>query len=252
MWHSLGICGGPSLRIPCIGAARGFAPAIRRQAEPDPAVKYHQTPLTPLPASPQESELTQAKAICYTLGALSKSERFQVEVEMERDAHLRDETVRRLETAADSLLPEPDETARPSPAVKAQLLRSIDVLSGLENFMAQFVRTPDDCIVVTDTDSHITWANTAFSKMCGYSLDELKGKRPGQLLHGPRTSPRVLRRLGKAIRLGKKRTEEVINYHKNGHPYWVRLTISPIVDTEGKACGFISVERELASKPIPR
>jgi PAS domain S-box-containing protein len=233
---------------------RGFAPAIRHQAEPDSAVKYHQTPLTPSPASSQDFELTQAKAICYTLGAFSESERFQVEVEMERDAHLREETVRRLETAADSLLPEPDEAAAagPSRAVKTQLLRSIDVLSGLESFMAQFVRTPNDCIVVTDTDSHITWANAAFSKMCGYSLDELKGKRPGQLLHGPRTSARVLRRLGKAIRLGKKRTEEVINYHKAGHPYRVRLTISPIVDTEGKACGFISVERELASKPIPR
>jgi PAS domain S-box-containing protein len=118
--------------------------------------------------------------------------------------------------------------------------------------MARFVRTPNDCIVVTDTDSHITWANAAFSKMCGYSLDELTGKRPGQLLHGPRTSARVLRRLRKAIRLAKRRTEDVINYHKDGHPYWVRLTISPIVDTEGKACGFISVERELVSKPVPR
>ena len=215
-------------------------------------MKFHQTPLTPLPASPQGSELTQAKAICYALGVLSESERLRVEVEMERDARLREETVRRLETAAASLLPEPGEAAGPSPVVKAQLLRSIDVLSGLESFMAQIVRSPHDCIVVTDTATHITWANAAFSKMCGYSLDELKGKRPGQLLHGPRTSPRVLRRLRKAIRLGKKRTEEVINYHKNGHPYWVRLTISPIVDTEGKACGFISVERELASKPVPQ
>jgi PAS domain S-box-containing protein len=212
-------------------------------------VKHHQTSL---PANPQESELTQAKAICYTLGGFSESERFQVEVEMERDVHLREETVRRLETAAESLLPEPDEATGPSPDVKAQLLRLIDVFSGLEGFMAQFVRNPNDCVVVTDTDSHITWANAAFSKMCGYSLDELKGKRPGQLLHGPRTSARVLRRLRKAIRLGKRRTEEVVNYHKDGHPYWVRLTISPIVDTEGKACGFISVERELASKSVPR
>jgi PAS domain S-box-containing protein len=212
-------------------------------------VKHHHTPL---PASSQDSELTQAKAICYTLGGFSESERFQVEVEMERDVHLREETVRRLETAADSLLPEPDEAAGPSPAVKAQLLRLIDVLSGLEGFMAQFVRYPNDCIVITDTDSHITWVNAAFSKMCGYSLGELKGKRPGQLLHGPRTSARVQRRLRKSIRLAKKRTEDVINYHKDGHPYWVRLTVSPIVDTEGKACGFISIERELVSKPIPR
>lgn len=196
--------------------------------------------------------MTVAKAICYALGGFSESERLQVEVEMERDVRLRQETMRRLETAADSLLSIPDEATGPSPGVRAELLRSIDVLSGLEGFMAQFVKFPDDCIVITDTNSHIIWVNAAFSKMCGYSLGELKGKRPGQLLHGPRTSARVLRRLRKAIRSGKVRTEEVVNYHKNGHPYWVRLTISPIVDTEGKACGFISIERELASKPIPR
>jgi PAS domain S-box-containing protein len=196
--------------------------------------------------------VTQAKAICYALGGFSESERFQVEVQMERDVRLRQETVRRLETAADSFLSEPDEPAGPGPGVKARLLRSIDVLSGLEAFMAQFAATPNDCIVVTDTDSRVTWVNAAFSKMCGYSLGELKGKRPGQLFHGPRTSTRALRRLRKAIRSRKVRTEELINYHKDGHPYWVRLTISPIVDTQGKACGFISIEKELVSKPIPR
>jgi PAS domain S-box-containing protein len=197
--------------------------------------------------------MTQAKAICYTLGGFSESERFQVEVEMERDVRLQQETVRRLETAADSFVSELDEAPEgPSPSVKAELLRSIDALSGVEAFMGQFVADPKECIVVTDTNSHITWANAAFSKMCGYSLDELKGRRPGQLLHGPRTSPWVLRRLRKAIRSRKVRTEEVINYHKDGHPYWVRLTICPIVGTEGKACGFISLEKELVSKPLPR
>lgn len=101
-------------------------------------------------------------------------------------------------------------------------------------------------------DSRITWVNAAFSKMCGYSLGELQGRKPAQLLHGPRTSARALRRLGQAIRSLKVRTEDVINYHKDGHPYWVRMTISPVVDTNGDARGFISIERELVSKPPPR
>lgn len=216
-------------------------------------MKHHQTSLLVIP---QEPELTRAKAICYALGGFSESERLQVEVEMERDVRLQRETFRRLETAADSFLsefePDEDHKPAPSPDVKAQLFRSIDALSGLETFMARFVTDSNDCMVVTDTDSHIIWVNAAFSRMCGYTLGELRGKRPGQLLHGPRTSARVLRRLGKAIRSRKIRTAEVINYHKDGHPYWVRLTICPIVDTEGKARGFISVEKELVSKPVPR
>lgn len=194
--------------------------------------------------------------MCYALGGLSESDRFEFEVRMERDTSLQRETVRRLETVAESLLTEPDatpdETTGPGPGVRQRVLQSIDASIGIDALMSHFATAPGDCIVVTDMDSRITWVNAAFSKMCGYSLGELQGRKPAQLLHGPRTSSRALRRLGQAIRSLKVRTEDVINYHKDGHPYWVRMTISPVVDTNGDARGFISIERELVSKPPPR
>ena len=190
--------------------------------------------------------------MCYALGGFSESERFQVEVRMERDPHLRRETLRRLETAAESSCAELDVTEGPSPAVRDRVLRSAHALGGIEDFMKQFVTSPDECLVVTDVQSRITWANPAFSKMCGYSLSELRGQRPGQLLHGSLTDLKALKRLRKAVRSMKIKTEELINYHKDGHPYWVRLTISPIVDTDGQGRGFVSIERELVSKPIPQ
>ncbi len=168
---------------------------------------------------------------------------------MERNARLRSETVQRLETAAECLEPgEFGPIPEPSAGLRDQILRSIDALTGVDGFMAKIAGCPDDCLVVTDADSRITWANPAFSRMCGYSLGELQGHKPGQLLHGPRTSPGAIRRMRKAVQKRRARTEEIVNYHKDGHPYWVRLTISPVLDADGRARGFFSIARQLPFK----
>jgi PAS domain S-box-containing protein len=205
-----------------------------------------------LPPKPLEADLTQAVALCYALGALSEQERFEAEVQMERDAHFRKEMLCRLEVAAESLLAGDEGDQSPSFEVKQRVLRSIDALAGIDRFMASFAPSQNDCVVVTDDKTHITWVNSAFIKMCGYSLNELKGKKPGRLLHGPLTSRRAIRRLRQAVRRASVCTEELVNYHKDGQPYWVRLTISPIADASGHARGWIAIEKEIVEKKIPR
>lgn len=158
--------------------------------------------------------------------------------------------LRRLEVASESFLAGDEGT--PSPEVRERVLSSIDAMAGVKGFMAQFTASRDDCIVVTDDKTYITWVNPAFTKMCGYSLTELQGRKPGQLLHGPRTSSWAVRRLRRAVRKVKVCTEELINYHKDGQPYWVRLTISPIADAAGRARGWIAIEKELVGKKVPR
>jgi PAS domain S-box-containing protein len=204
-----------------------------------------------LPPKPLEADLTQAVALCYTLGALSEQERFEAEVQMERDAHLRKEMLCRLEVASESLLAGDEGNQSPSSEVKQRVLRSIDALAGIDRFMASFAPSQNDCVVMTDDKTHFTWVNPAFIKMCGYSLHELKGEKPGRLLHGPLTSSGAVRRLRQAVRSVKVCTEELVNYHKDDQPYLVRLTISPIADTSGQARGWIAIEKELVGKKIP-
>ncbi len=80
--------------------------------------------------------------------------------------------------------------------------------------------------------------------MCGYGLRELRGKKPGAVLQGPRSHPAAIARMGDAIPQGKPCREELINYHKNGNAYRVSIGINPILDSKGIPRGFLAIEHE--------
>ena len=90
-------------------------------------------------------------------------------------------------------------------------------------------------IVVTDArqpDNPIVLANQAFMDMTGYSDDEIIG-RNCRFLQGPGTSPDTLERVREAIRGRLDVTVELLNYRKDGTPFWNQLYISPVCDEAG-------------------
>jgi PAS domain S-box-containing protein len=139
----------------------------------------------------------------------------------------------------------------PRPDIKQQVLRTVDAAKGAAKLMNHFTQSPGECLVVTDGERRVTWVNEAFSLMCGYSLQELKGKSPGRLLGGSMTDPTSSQRIREALNSAQLITEEILNYRKSGRPYWVRLTICPIVNTANKVCGFIALGRENPSRALP-
>ncbi|GAL34050.1 two-component sensor [Vibrio maritimus] len=70
------------------------------------------------------------------------------------------------------------------------------------------------------------WVNNGFTALSGYTLDETKGKKPGMLLQGPETDISTVRRLSRAIQDAQPIECELVNYHKNGTPYWIDISIS--------------------------
>lgn len=110
--------------------------------------------------------------------------------------------------------------------------------------LAAVAKQLSDAIVLTDSSGRVTWVNPAFTRLCGYTFDEMKGRKPGHLLRGPETDPGAAQTLSDAIRLRRPVVVEMINYHKSGQPYTVSISLSPLRDSAGKAAGFMAVERE--------
>jgi len=102
--------------------------------------------------------------------------------------------------------------------------------------------------VSTDADGHIESINPSFTDLCGYRLHELTGKKPGHVLQGPGTSPEAVEMLRAAVKAGAACELEMMNYHKNGIPYWVHIRIDPIIDAAGAVTGYDAVEKKL---PMP-
>jgi len=103
-------------------------------------------------------------------------------------------------------------------------------------------------VIITDHKGHTQWVNEGFTRLTGYSLDEISGLPPGKLLQGPDTDPDTIQRIRGKLAQGEAFTEEILNYHQNGKPYWIRMTISPIRDAGGNIQQFIAIEDDITEQ----
>ncbi|GLU53827.1 PAS domain S-box protein [Dyadobacter frigoris] len=103
-----------------------------------------------------------------------------------------------------------------------------------------------DMIVTTDADGVITWVNDAFQKRSEYSMDEIIGRRPSELVQGPDTSMETRKRLRQGLANKVSMSEIILNYSKSGEQYWIDLNINPIIDEHGKCTHFIAVMRDIS------
>ncbi len=113
--------------------------------------------------------------------------------------------------------------------------------------LASVAKQLSDPVVLTDAEGRVEWINAAFTAMCGYTLEEMKGLKPGDLLQGPDTDPAAVVTLHDAVALHRPASVELVNYRKNGEPYVVWITLHPLRDRDGRPAGFMAIERETSA-----
>lgn len=99
----------------------------------------------------------------------------------------------------------------------------------------------DSAVLISKTDTRgvITYANTDFIEVSGYSESELIGKSHNIVRH-PDMPPAAFADLWKHVQAGKLWHGIVKNRCKNGDYYWVEANVTPITE-HGKITGFLSV-----------
>jgi PAS domain S-box-containing protein len=99
--------------------------------------------------------------------------------------------------------------------------------------------------LIADREGHALWANPAFVSMCGHELEEIVGRKPGPLLQGPDTSPVAAAELSRAVQESRSCRVSLVNYHKSGRPYLVRIYLHPVRDLYGEVRFFCAVEFDI-------
>lgn len=108
-----------------------------------------------------------------------------------------------------------------------------------------------DNFTITDpsiSGNPIVFASRGFLKMTGYSREELIG-RNGRMFQGPRTNRRSVMEIREAIR--EERTIEVnlLNYRKDGTPFWMFFRMSPVFcKKDGRVTHFVAVQVPIVSR----
>jgi len=103
-------------------------------------------------------------------------------------------------------------------------------------------------VVIADPQGRVEWCNTAFERLTGYSLLEIKGKESGLVLKGPDTDPTTVSLLQRAIQRGEGCKIEILNYAKDGRPIWQAVDLQPVRDRAGRVTKFIAVETDITER----
>jgi PAS domain S-box-containing protein len=106
----------------------------------------------------------------------------------------------------------------------------------------------DNVAIVTNAQGEIEWVNHSFHKLTGYTFAEVVGKRPGDFLQGAKTSKETVAAIRYALARQEPFSGEILNYTKDGSPYWLLLNINPVFDDDGKLVQFIAIENEITTR----
>lgn len=114
--------------------------------------------------------------------------------------------------------------------------------------MAELARRTDNGVAIADAQGNVQWVNEGFTRLTGFTLDEVRGQRPGTLLQGPDTSPETVQKMAERLRAGEGFRVELVNYRKDGQRYWVSLEVQPLRDAQGRITGYMGLQSDITPR----
>lgn len=112
----------------------------------------------------------------------------------------------------------------------------------------EILKQSNSMIIITNARREIKWVNNAFTKVTGYTLEEVIGKNPGALLQGKESDQSAIDSLRKAIRNNESFETEILNYKKDGTAYWVNIKGKPLFNKEGEVEHYFAIEEDITER----
>ncbi|MEI7784384.1 MAG: EAL domain-containing protein [Betaproteobacteria bacterium] len=109
----------------------------------------------------------------------------------------------------------------------------------------------NDVVYITEQPAgqplRIVFVNEAFSRLTGYSAQEVQGQHP-RLLRGPLTQASELARIAKALRRQQAVRSELIHYRKDGQTFWLELELVPVGESDRGSAHWVAVGRDITAR----
>jgi len=128
--------------------------------------------------------------------------------------------------------------------------RVMAALAGREDELrlgAQVLQSITEAVVITGPGRAVLSVNRAHQCITGYTEDELIGLNLS-LLQGPLTDPGTVAAMRQALAAEADFSGEVLNYRKDGVPFWNDLLMSPVRDAQGRLTHFVGITRDVTRR----
>ncbi len=113
------------------------------------------------------------------------------------------------------------------------------------NILSSIAAENTNGVVISNKDGKVEWVNKSFEEMTGYSLEEIKNTKPGKFLQGKDTNPETIAYLRKQIHAGEPFVCEILNYHRTGRPYWLRIQGQALKDKDNNIIKYFAIEEDI-------
>jgi len=115
------------------------------------------------------------------------------------------------------------------------------------NRLALVARSTSNSVVITNLQRRITWVNTGFERITGYSASEVLGQSPS-FLQFEGTDRQTITNMRQAFNAGRSFQGEILNRHKSGKAYWLSMDIQPIREADGRVTGFMAIQTDITER----
>lgn len=106
--------------------------------------------------------------------------------------------------------------------------------------------SPNGVVMADATQSAMPmiYVNDAFYTLTGYLPEEVLG-RNCRILQGRDTDPETVTAIRRAIQRQESIEVTLLNYRKDGAPFWNHLSLSPMLDTKGECTHYIGIQQDI-------
>lgn len=111
--------------------------------------------------------------------------------------------------------------------------------------LSKVVSNTSTSVLITDKNGLVEYVNPGFERLSGYTLAEVKGKKPSSLLQREQTDKDTVKRISQKLKAREPFYEEILNFTKEGVPYWIVLSVNPIFNETGEHTGFVGVSSDV-------
>ena len=112
------------------------------------------------------------------------------------------------------------------------------------------VLATDICFAISDPrrpDNPLVWVNPAFSRVTGYTAEDVVG-RNCRFLQGPSTDRAAVAQIADDLAAGRSSDVTLLNYRADGTAFWNHLSISPVLDGEGRLVAHVGVQSDVTAR----
>src|ERR1039457_4984362 len=134
----------------------------------------------------------------------------------------------------------------------APALTSLDIMGqkqseALLRLQSAALEAAANAIIITDRAGAVIWTNSAFTRLTGYSAEEVVGQNTRFLKSGQHDQT-FYQNLWETLLAGRVWHGELINRRKDGSLYAEDNVITPVRDERGEVANFIAIKQDITER----